>query len=118
MGKRHRRARKRRKQRENDSLTLELPQARSAIRNLNESPLVHIAAANTLCKNASDDSAVSIEDLLECIRRGHIAAELGAYALNLRLGRRTEETITPEDNIVDLEFWLRFIDVLGEPDTR
>ncbi|MDC0719983.1 hypothetical protein [Nannocystis bainbridge] len=86
---------------------MELAEALRAIRDPQRPPLDHIAAANTIVHASQEE--VGIDDLLECLRRGHIAADLAAYALNVRLGRRTAEQITAEDNIVDVDFWLRYL---------
>ena len=113
MVSRRSRARRRARRRDDDALTLEVSEARRLIRDPEQDAIVHVAAANTLLEECRDPTKVSLEDLLECVRRGHVAAEMGAYALNLRLGRRSEDEITPEDSITDIDFWLRYIDESG-----
>ncbi|WAS98894.1 hypothetical protein [Nannocystis punicea] len=105
MSPRHSRAR-RRARRGEGHLRMELAEALRAIRDPQRLPMVHVAAADTLVHASPEE--VGVDDLLECLRRGHIAAELAAYALNLRLGRRSAEQITAEDNIVDVDYWIRY----------
>lgn len=89
------------------ALRLELPEAVCVIRDPQRPRYVHIAAANAILHASPDE--VQIDDLLECVRRGHVAAEFGAFALNVRLGRRTPLEVKAEDIIVDVEFWVRYI---------
>ena len=71
-------------------------------------PLDLICAAASLCGDPMSEF-VSVDDLLRCVERGGVAAEMGARALNVRLGRRPDEQITPADIIVDVAFWRTYI---------
>ena len=114
MTSRHSRSRKRKLRREHDALTLPLNEALQVIRDARQAPIRHVAAANTLLQASVDSNKVSLEDLLECVRRGHVAAQLGARALNLRTGRRTEDNLESEDSIVDIDFWVQYIQDMTE----
>lgn len=67
-----------------------------------------IAAANLLCADPKSKN-ISCDDLLFCVRRGGVAAEMGSRALNVRLGRRRDEDIRMEDFITDEHFWIDYI---------
>lgn len=67
-----------------------------------------IAAANLLCADPISE-LVDVDDFLHCVRRSGVAAEMGARALNVRLGRRKDEDIQVEDIIVDEGFWIDYV---------
>lgn len=106
---RYSRSKRRRRAREaREVARLPVPEARIVVLDTDCDPLDLIFAANSLCADPLSES-VSVDDLLQCVQRGGVAAEMGARALNIRLGRKTDEQITPEDIIVDPSFWRRYI---------
>lgn len=102
------RKRKRARKGTSDLSMMPLDKALVLIRDRSQPPIVHIAAAEALRRESGNLGRVSTEDLLECLLRGHVAAEIGAYALNIHLGRRTEDTIKSEDSITDPDFWIQY----------
>lgn len=117
MGSRHSRARKRKLRRESSLPSFTIDDARSLVSESNDTSsdglLELIAAANVLCSDPNSES-VRIEDFMQCVRRGGVPAEMGARALNVRLGRRRDEDIRMEDIITDEPFWIDYITSLED----
>jgi hypothetical protein len=65
-------------------------------------------AAKSIAKHAEDVDRVSFGDLFECLRRGYLAAEIGAAALGARLGIPVDWESWPR--MVDVEYWRDIIE--------
>lgn len=68
-----------------------------------------LSAVNTVVENWSHPE-VSFEDLIACVRHGGAACEAGNYGLNLKSGRRTEESLEfPEDIQLTEDYWISYL---------
>ena len=69
----------------------------------------YMKAAEILYAHCKNYSKIRYEHLLQCLTRKGVPAEIGARALNIRSGRKTESSIDFDDFIVDLDWWIEYL---------